>query len=75
MFTDPQFRAREAILYLTREVLGPFPVQAVVPRLSQTPGAVRSLGPALRQHTREIYRSLLGISEERLEALREKGIV
>lgn len=75
MFADPQFRAREAILYLTHEVLGPFPVQAVVPRLSETPGAVRSLGPALGQHSREIYRSLLGISEERLEALREKGIV
>ncbi len=31
MFDDPHFRAREAIVRLTHDRLGPFPVQAVVP--------------------------------------------
>jgi formyl-CoA transferase len=75
MFTDPQFQARQAILHLTHDVLGSFPVQEVVPRLSGTPGAVRSLGPALGEHNDEIYRGLLRIDPARLAGLRDKGVV
>jgi formyl-CoA transferase len=74
MFDDPQFRARQAILHLTHGKLGSFPVQAVVPRLSDTPGTVRTLGPELGQHNQEIYGSLLGIDPARLAELRSKGI-
>jgi formyl-CoA transferase len=75
MFDDPQFRARQAILHLTHGKLGSFPVQAVVPRLSDTPGTVRTLGPELGQHNQEIYGSLLGIDPARLAELRSKGII
>jgi formyl-CoA transferase len=75
MFDDPHFRAREAIVRLTHDRLGPFPVQAVVPRLSDTPGSVRSLGPELGQHNEEIYGGLLGLTPARLAALRTEGIV
>jgi formyl-CoA transferase len=75
MFDDPQFRAREAILHLTHGKLGSFPVQAVVPRLSDTPGGVRALGPELGQHNQEIYGQLLGVDAARLAELRSKGVV
>jgi formyl-CoA transferase len=75
MFDDPQFRARQAILHLTHDKLGSFPVQAVVPRLSDTPGTVRTLGPELGQHNQEIYGSLLGLDPDRLAELRSKGII
>jgi formyl-CoA transferase len=75
MFDDPQFRARQAILHLTHDKLGSFPVQAVVPRLSDTPGTVRTLGPELGQHNQEIYGGLLGIDPARLAELRSKGIM
>ena len=75
MFDDPHFRAREAIVRLTHDRLGPFPVQAVVPRLSDTPGSVRSLGPELGQHNEEIYGGLLGLTPARLTALRTQGVV
>jgi formyl-CoA transferase len=75
MFDDPQFRARQAILHLTHDKLGSFPVQAVVPRLSDTPGTVRTLGPELGQHNQEIYGSLLGIDPARLAELQSKGII
>jgi succinyl-CoA---D-citramalate CoA-transferase len=68
-------RAREAIVRLTHGQLGPFPVQAVVPRLSDTPGAVRTLGPELGQHNEEIYAGLLGLAPARLAALRASGVV
>jgi formyl-CoA transferase len=75
MFDDPQFRAREAILHLTHGKLGTFPVQAVVPRLSDTPGGVYTLGPDLGQHNQEIYGQLLGVDTARLAELRSKGVV
>jgi formyl-CoA transferase len=75
MFDDPQFRAREAILHLTHGQLGSFPVPAVVPRLSGTPGAVRRLGPELGEHNEEIYRGVLDIDSGQLRDLRERGIV
>ncbi|HET9971620.1 MAG TPA: CoA transferase, partial [Streptosporangiaceae bacterium] len=75
MFDDPHFRAREAIVRLTHGKLGPFPVQAVVPRLSGTPGGIRTLGPELGQHNEEIYGHLLGLDPARLEALRAQGVI
>jgi formyl-CoA transferase len=75
MFDDPHFQARQAILRLTHAKLGSFPVQAVVPRLSDTPGSVRRLGPELGEHNEEIYRGLLGIEAAELSDLRKRGIV
>ena len=48
---------------------------AVVPKLSETPGAVHWLGPALGEHNGEVYRGLLGLDDARLAALREAGII
>ncbi len=75
MFDDPHFQAREAIVRLTHAKLGPFPVPAVVPRLSGTPGSVRTLGPELGQHNEEIYAGLLRVAPARLAALRAQGVV
>jgi len=55
--------------------IGPFPMQNVVPRLTETPGEVRWTGPALGQHNDEVYGGLLGIGEAEREKLREGGIV
>jgi formyl-CoA transferase len=75
MFSDPQFLARETIQRLTHKRLGEFPVQAVVPRLSHTPGSVRSLGPELGEHNDEIYGGLLRLEPERLASLRASGTI
>ena len=55
--------------------IGPFPMQNVVPRLSETPGEIRWTGPKLGQHNDEVYREVLDLSGEELEDLRERGIV
>ncbi len=75
MLGDPHFAAREAFVRLAHPVLGDFPLQNVAPKLSETPGSVRSLGPALGAHNDEIYRGLLGLGDEQLEALRAERIV
>jgi succinyl-CoA--D-citramalate CoA-transferase len=55
--------------------IGPFPMQNVIPRLSETPGKVRWTGPKLGQHNAEIYEKVLGLDEEELNNLRERGII
>ncbi|MFD2349604.1 CoA transferase [Nonomuraea ferruginea] len=45
MFADEHFAAREAIVRLPHPEFGEFPMQNVFPRLSATPGGIRSLGP------------------------------
>jgi crotonobetainyl-CoA:carnitine CoA-transferase CaiB-like acyl-CoA transferase len=74
IFTDPQFAAREAIVKVLDTQLGEVRMQCVVPRFSETPGAVRRAGPALGEHNEEIY-GALGISPEELAQLRKRNII
>jgi formyl-CoA transferase len=55
--------------------LGEFAMQDVVPKLSDTPGQVRWVGPALGEHTNEVLAQLLGFDQQRLGELRESGII
>ncbi|MDI3339622.1 MAG: CoA transferase [Sphaerobacter sp.] len=75
MLEDPQYAARENIVWVEDPELGPIPMQNVVPRLTATPGAVRWPGPALGQHNAEIYGDLLGIAPAEQAALRERGVI
>ncbi|MEU5882498.1 CoA transferase [Spirillospora sp. NPDC047279] len=75
MLSDPHYRAREAIIRMAHPEFGDFPMQNVVPKLSGTPGAVRSLGPALGQHNDEIYRGVLGLSEAEAARLAADGTI
>jgi crotonobetainyl-CoA:carnitine CoA-transferase CaiB-like acyl-CoA transferase len=50
-------------------------MQNVVPRLSETPGEVRWTGPRLGQHNDQVFKEVLGMAEEDLDGLRERGIV
>jgi formyl-CoA transferase len=75
--TDPQFRARGMLVghydeRIGREVLGP----GVVPVLSESPGGVRSAGPARPgQHNADVYGGLLGRSPGELATLTEQGVL
>ncbi|MCB9387107.1 MAG: CoA transferase [Microthrixaceae bacterium] len=75
MLADAHFAAREAIVRLAHPTLGEFPMQNVVPKLSDTPGEVRWVGPELGEHTDEVLTKLLGRSPEEIEGLHEAGIV
>jgi succinyl-CoA:(S)-malate CoA-transferase subunit B len=47
----------------------------VIPRLSETPGEIRHLGPKLGQHTDEVLTGLLGLDEQKISELRRKRVV
>ena len=75
--TDPQFQARGMLVEhfderIGRNVLGP----GVVPVLSESPGGVRSAGPAHPgQHNVEVYRGLLGLTAADLTELTDQGVL
>ena len=75
MLADAHFAAREAIVTMMHPQLGPFPMQNVVPKLSDTPGSVRWVGPELGEHTDEVLRELLALTDVRLDDLRDRGII
>ena len=54
--------------------MGEVPMHAVVPRLSRTPGALRTPAPKVGQHNEEVY-TRIGYSDERLAALRQRGVI
>lgn len=75
MLEDAHFKAREAIIKTQHPKFGELLMQNVAPKLSATPGGVRSPGPDLGQHNDEIYRGLLNFDSERIESLMSKGII
>ena len=75
MLDDPHFAAREAIVAVDHPQFGSMRMQNVAPRLSDTPGAVRTPGPALGEHNPEVYGSLLGLSDAEIDHLRRDEII
>jgi succinyl-CoA---D-citramalate CoA-transferase len=75
MVEDPHYAARENVVTVEDQEIGPFPMQNVVPRLSETPGKVRWTGPTLGQHNDEVYGGVLELSEREREDLRERGVI
>ena len=55
--------------------LGPLALAGIVPKLSETPGAIRWSGGAIGEHSREVLAQVLGLSPERIAELEETGVV
>jgi crotonobetainyl-CoA:carnitine CoA-transferase CaiB-like acyl-CoA transferase len=75
LLDDPHVLAREMVVEVPDAVLGTVPVTGIPVKFSETPGEIRSLGPGLGQHNREIYGGMLGLSEAELEQLRRDGVI
>ena len=72
---DPQYQAREMLVDLPDDRLGHLLMPGVVPKLSATPGAVRTTGPDLGQHTLEVLGRLLGLDADALAALQSREVI
>lgn len=75
MLEDAHFAAREAIVRVADPVFGPMRMQNVAPKLSETPGEVRSTAPALGAHNDEVLGGLLGIDEAERARLAAAGVL
>jgi crotonobetainyl-CoA:carnitine CoA-transferase CaiB-like acyl-CoA transferase len=75
MLSDPHYAARENVIRVEDPDIGEFPMQNVVPRLSETPGAVRWTGPRLGEHNDEVYGKVLELDDDERQSLRERGTI
>ena len=75
IFADEQFTVRDTLTWVNDERIGNLAVQGVVPKLSETPGAIKHLGAAMGAHNLDVYLDELGLSEEELAALRDEGVI
>ena len=76
IFEDPQFQARDMLLEHEDPEFGTYIGPGIVPKLSETPGAVRwSATWEHGSHNAEVYGELLGLSEEECAALHEAGVI
>jgi formyl-CoA transferase len=75
IFEDEHYKHRENIIEVNHPRLGKVKMPGIVPKFSETPGAVRKIGPDLGEHNQEILGQLLGYSEEEISRLRENKIV
>jgi formyl-CoA transferase len=71
---DPHFAARGMIEQVIAGDGEPLKVPGIVPKLSATPGAIRSPAPKLGEHTDEVLQAA-GYSSEEISRLRKQGIV
>ncbi|MBN8890545.1 MAG: hypothetical protein ABS99_00565 [Acetobacteraceae bacterium SCN 69-10] len=72
---DPHFRERGTIVPVQDPDFGELLMAAPIPRLSETPGEVRSLGPALGSGNAAVLGDLLGMSTQEIDALRADGTI
>lgn len=70
---DPHYLARRMI-ETVQTAAGPLKVPGVLPKLSRTPGRLGEGGPQLGQHTEDVLAGL-GLTDEQVRGLRERGIV
>ena len=76
MLADPHFAAREAIIEVETERYGMLKMQNAFPKMSLTPGGVRSPAPSqVGQHNADVYGELLGVDGAELERLAATGVV
>ena len=74
VFSDPQVLHRQMVIEVEHPTLGKIKQVGIAPKLSSTPGKVRSLSPLPGEHTDEILRGL-GYRQEEIKDLRREGVV
>ena len=74
---DPQFQARGMLAQVpdARMPDGVAVMSGIIPRLTATPGAIRSTGGALGADNDAVFQGLLGLSAEELAQLAQDGVI
>lgn len=76
IFGNRQFHARRNLVSIDDADLGEtLVVPCTLPRLSETPGEIKTLGPALGQHTDEVLEQLLGMSQSEIKRLHDTRVI
>jgi len=74
LLEDPHAIARGLVEPVKDSHIGDYPMHAPLPRLSVTPGRIRTVGPALGEHTSEVL-SAAGLTESEISQLQRDGVI
>ena len=75
MLEDEHIKERGSIVEVPDRHGKPLPMQNVFPRLSQTPGKVRQVGPGLGEHTEAVLGDWLELDHNSIDALRKDSVI
>ena len=70
---DPHYKARENIQTIQMRDGSQLAVPGVIPKLSRTPGSIKTLAPEIGENTDEVLKSI-GLSESQIASLKERGV-
>ena len=74
IYSDPHYMKRNMLVQVPHPVLGHTTQIGIVPKLSATPGSIRSTGPEIGADADEILASL-GYDQAQIALLRKSGVV
>jgi formyl-CoA transferase len=76
MLEDPHFAARQSIVDTPTDDWPNLKMQNIFPKMSKTQGEIRWTGnTTLGAHNAEVYKEILGLSDEQLEDLESRSII
>jgi crotonobetainyl-CoA:carnitine CoA-transferase CaiB-like acyl-CoA transferase len=75
MIADPHFQAREALVDVPHPRWDNLKMQSVFPKLSKTPGSIRSIAPQTVGQDNGIYAELLGLTRDEINDLSARHII
>jgi formyl-CoA transferase len=70
---DPHYKARGNIQTIQMRDGSKLDVPSVIPKLSRTPGSIKTLAPDIGENTDEILKGI-GLSDSQVASLKERGI-
>ncbi|MBE0415103.1 MAG: CoA transferase [Dehalococcoidia bacterium] len=74
VFSDPQVIHRKMVVEIDHPTLGKVKQVGISIKLSETPGAIRSIAPRPGEHTEDILKDI-GYTQEGIEDLRKSGAI
>ncbi|HMN83340.1 MAG TPA: CoA transferase [Burkholderiaceae bacterium] len=75
LVNHPQVKARGSLVEMDHPRAGKVTIVGVPMRLSRTPGKIRTPAPKLGEHTVEVMREFMGMSDARIDELRKAGVL
>ncbi|NPV91247.1 MAG: CoA transferase [Firmicutes bacterium] len=71
----PHTKAREMVVEVNHPTIGKMRIQGVTVKLYESPGSVDAPAPLLGQHTEEVLKAEIGLSDEEIRKYKEMNII
>lgn len=71
----PHYRERDSVVEIEHPHHGTLTTYGVGTKYSRTPASIKGPAPGLGQHNQEVYKDLLGYSDDKLAELSKSGVI